>query len=63
MTPKEFDPKGDYKDVIGAVEKAGSGQVRVFRVQEGGARVQYWVLGVDERGGRVVGFRARAVES
>ncbi|MCJ1243947.1 hypothetical protein MMC30_001144 [Trapelia coarctata] len=63
LTVKEFDPRGEYRDVLEAVERAGDGGVRVFRVSEGGARRQVWVLGVDGKGGRVVGFRARAVES
>ena len=60
---KDFDPKGHYGDVIEAVEKAGNGKASVFRVDEGGSRVQYWVLGLDKREGKVVGMRARAVES
>ena len=52
-----------YKDVIEAVEKAGDGKARVFRVEEGGSRVQYWVVGLDAKGGKVVGLRAKAVES
>lgn len=37
--------------------------VKVYRVETGGARVEYYVLGLDVKGGRVVGLRARAVES
>lgn len=63
LTAKEFDPKGMYKQVFEAVEKAGDGKARVFRVEEGGARVQVWVVGLDKGEGRVVGLRARGVES
>ena len=63
LSTKEFDPKGQYKDVVEAVEKAGDGKAGVFRVEEGGSRVQYWVLGLDRSEVKVVGFRAKAVES
>lgn len=63
LTVEEFDPKGMYKEVFEAVERAGDGKARVFRVEEGGARVQYWVVGLDKGKGRVVGLRARGVES
>ena len=69
MSVEEFDPKGQYKDVVSAVEKAGGGkgkgEVQVFRVEMGGARVEYWVVKVVEEGEerRVVGVRAKAVES
>ena len=63
LTTKEFDPKGQYGDVVKAVEKAGNGKVKVFRIEEGRSRVQYWVLGWDKSEGKVVGLRARAVES
>lgn len=46
------------------VRDAGEGgEVRVYRVETGGARVEYFVLGLEKEGGRVVGVRARAVES
>lgn len=63
MEPHEFDPKHHYKEIFTAVEKAGDGKARVFRVQGKGTRVEYWVVGVDKQGGRVVGFKAGAVES
>ena len=62
MSPKEFDPKDQYKEVIAAVKKA-AGKVKVFRVEGKGSRVEYWILGHDEKEGRAVGFRAKAVES
>lgn len=64
MSVKEFDPKGKYKEVLGKVEEAvgGEGESSVFAAETGGARVEYWVVGVKE-GGTVVGVRAKAVES
>jgi hypothetical protein len=60
---KEFDPKGQYKSVVGAVKKAGSGEVKVFRVEHGGTRAEYYVVSVDGKGGKVVGLKALSVES
>lgn len=61
LSTNEWDPQGQYKEVIQVVEKAGEGQVKVFRVEMSGARVEYWVLSTKD--GRVVGVRAKAVES
>ena len=63
LSPKEFDPKGKYKQVISAVEQAGDGQVNIFKVDFGGTRLEYYVVTVDEKGGNLVGLKARAVES
>lgn len=63
MTTKEFDPQGQYKEVLQAVEKAGDGSARIFRFETGKARAEYYVIGFDEKGGRIVGLRAKSVES
>lgn len=63
METHEFDPKHHYKDIFAAVEEAGDGKARVFRVEGKGTSVEYWVVGVDRKEGRVVGFKAGAVES
>ena len=63
LSQKEFDPEGRYKEVVEAVEKAGDGKARVFRVEMGRARAEYWVVGFDKGKGRVVGLRAKSVES
>jgi len=58
----EWDPQGQYKDVVKAVRDASKGSdVRVYRVPGEGSRVEYWVVGVE--GGRLVGCKALAVES
>lgn len=51
-----------------AVRAAASGkdedvEVKVYRVEVGPSRVEYFVLGLDTEQGRVVGFRAKAVET
>ncbi|RMJ21654.1 hypothetical protein PHISP_07480 [Aspergillus sp. HF37] len=65
LSPASFDPRGQYGDVMVAVQAAaGNEETRVFRVEMGmGARVEYYVLGLEREARRVVGLRARAVES
>jgi arginine/ornithine N-succinyltransferase beta subunit len=45
------------------VKKAGSGDVKVFRVEIDKTRAEYYVVTVDEKEGRVVGLKALSVES
>ncbi len=63
ISTKEFDPKGDYKEVLQAVEKAGDGKARIYRLETGKSRAEYYVVGFDEQGGKIVGLKAKAVES
>ncbi|KAI4177368.1 MAG: hypothetical protein LQ343_000348 [Gyalolechia ehrenbergii] len=63
MSTKEFDPRGQYKDVLQAVEKAGDGKSRIFRIGHGQTRIEYYVIGLDKEKRRVVGLKAKAVES
>ena len=63
ISTKEFDPKGDYKEVLQAVEKAGDGKARIYRLETGKSRAEYYVVGFDEKGGKIVGLKAKAVES
>ncbi|QSZ33295.1 hypothetical protein DSL72_002883 [Monilinia vaccinii-corymbosi] len=58
----EWDPHGQYQDLVSAVREAGRGEdVRVYRVPGEGSRVEYWMVGVE--GGRLVGVKALGVES
>lgn len=64
LDPKKWDIRGEYKDVIDAVIKAsGSGVVKVYRVEGVGSRVEYYVVGVDNSEGKVVGVKALSIES
>lgn len=63
LSVKEFDPNGQYKEVIEAVKKATDGKGKIFRTGTEGARVEYWVVGIAKGGGSVIGMRAKAVES
>lgn len=49
--------------MLEAVEKAGDGKARIFRVHHGKTRAEYYVVGLDHKGKRVVGLKAKAVES
>ena len=74
LSVKEWDPKGQYNEVVERVSSAGSEQrgkrgagkadseegVKVFRV-ESGTRVEYYVVTVGER--CLLGVVAKAVES
>jgi hypothetical protein len=58
----EFDPRGEYRDVVKEAEGVvDGGELKVFRVERGKTRVEYYLVGL--RGGRLVGVRAEAVES
>jgi hypothetical protein len=61
LSVKEWDPKGQYKKVVDAVKKAVDGDVKVFKVELEGSRVEYYVVGVGD--GKVVGLKALSVES
>jgi len=63
VSEKEFDSKGQYKSVLDAVKKAGSGEVGIFRVEHGSTRAEYYVVSVDVKERRLVGLKALAVES
>jgi len=63
LSAQEFDPKGQYKNVLQAVEKAGDGTARIFRVDHGRTRAEYFVISLDTKGKKVIGLKAKAVES
>lgn len=73
LSSTSFDPRDEYAGVLRAVKEAASGgagagkesavEVKVYRVEIGRSRVEYFVLGLDGDKGRVVGFKASAVET
>ncbi|KAL2260420.1 hypothetical protein VTK26DRAFT_5575 [Humicola hyalothermophila] len=66
MDPVDWDPSGQYGELVNAVRKAGQGNdVRVYRVARGGVRVEYWLVTTEGRGkeAKLVGVKALAVES
>lgn len=63
---EEIKDKGfetQYTNVFNAVKKAGNGEAKVFRVDLEGTRAEYYVVSVDQEGGKVVGLKALSVES
>ncbi|KAI9934880.1 hypothetical protein ASPWEDRAFT_117760 [Aspergillus wentii DTO 134E9] len=74
MSPASFDPQNQYASVLRAVraavtQSAAGGidesdvDVKVYRVQVGTSRAEYYVLGLDVEGGKIVGLKAKAVET
>ena len=53
---------GDGGAAAGDV-KAVEDKLRVWRVGFGRSRAEYWVLGMEEGAKRIVGMKARAVET
>lgn len=63
MEAKDFDPVGQYGQLVKEVEKAGDGKSRVFKVHHGQTRLEYYVVALDLARKRIVGMKALAVES
>lgn len=63
LSSESFDPRAQYAEVLQAVRAATQeSETKVYRV-EMGSRVEYYVLGLERAGARIVGLRARAVET
>jgi hypothetical protein len=60
---KDFDPQGQYHNVVTAVKKAGDGKVEVLQVPHGGTRSEFYVVSLDKEHGRIVGLKALAIQS
>lgn len=58
---KDFDPRDQYTEIVDRVKRAGSGDVKVFRVEVGATRVEYYIVTTGDRS--LVGVVTRAVES
>ncbi len=63
LSPEEFDPQGHYKEVLDSVKKVGGKEIRIFRVHHGTTRAEYYVVSLDSKGSKIVGLKAKAVES
>ncbi|OOF99619.1 hypothetical protein ASPCADRAFT_203390 [Aspergillus carbonarius ITEM 5010] len=67
LSPSMFDPRNQYAGVLRAVRASvGDEQgadVKVYRVEVGSSRVEYFVLGLDGKEGLLVGLRAKAIET
>jgi hypothetical protein len=62
ISEEDFDPQGQYGEVVKAVKSAGRKDVGFFRVELGGTRTEYWVVSADGKG-KLVGLKAIAVLS
>ncbi|KAJ5519391.1 hypothetical protein N7453_001813 [Penicillium expansum] len=73
LSPSSFDPKNQYSATLDAVRAAAvekdSGadqsavEVKVYRVEQTSTKIEYWVLALHAPESRLVGLRAKAVES
>ncbi|KAJ5394515.1 uncharacterized protein N7487_012156 [Penicillium crustosum] len=73
LSPSSFDPKNQYSTALdavraAAVEKDSSAdqsavELKVYRVEQTSTKIEYWVLALDAPESRLVGLRAKAVES
>lgn len=63
LTTQDFDPRGQYKEVIDAVKAAGDGQVKVYRLEVSRTRAVYFIATLAEGGTKLVGLKAESVES
>ncbi|KAF7713507.1 Uncharacterized protein PECH_003326 [Penicillium ucsense] len=73
LSPSSFDPKNQYSSVLHAVRSAAVEQdtdadqskveVKVYRVELTSTKLEYWVVALDGAEGRLVGLRAKSVES
>ncbi|EXJ57828.1 uncharacterized protein A1O5_12386 [Cladophialophora psammophila CBS 110553] len=63
LSTRDFDPRGQYGEVIQRVEQAEKGKagVKIYRVEVSKTRVEYYILTVGER--MLVGVVTKAVES
>lgn len=59
----DFDSEGKYEAALSAVREAGDGSAWIFRVELGRTRVEYYIVSQDRRSKRVVGLKAKSVES
>lgn len=73
LSPSAFDPKNQYASVMRAVRAAAvendsdadesAVDVKVYRVELSSTKLEYWVLALEGLESKLVGLRAKAVES
>lgn len=63
MTTQDFDPRGQYKEVIDAVKAAGDGTVKVYRLEVSSTRSVYFIVTLAQDNTKLVGLKAESVES
>ncbi|KAJ5201096.1 hypothetical protein N7449_005899 [Penicillium cf. viridicatum] len=73
LSPSSFDPKNQYSAALDAVRAAAvekdsgadqsAAELKVYRVEQTSTKIEYWVLALHAPESRLVGLRAKAVES
>ena len=66
LDPGSFDPQNQYAAALDAVRDASgdkSAELKIFRVEITSTKIEYWILAFAKPEGRLVGLRAKAVES
>ena len=66
MSVEEFDPRDAYADVIGIVREvagAAGGHIGVYQLEHGSTRIEYYIVTCDQRHARLIGVKAKAVET
>lgn len=65
LSVSSFDPKNQYTTVLDAVRSAsGNSDIKIYCAELGSSTVEYFVLALDSaEGGRVIGLRAKSIES
>lgn len=73
LSPSSFDPKNQYASVLHAVRAAAverepnadqtAVDIKVYRVELSSTKLEYWILALGGPESRLVGLRAKAVES
>jgi hypothetical protein len=68
LSPSAVDPRGQYASVIKAVQTAAASaptnaDVKIYRVEVGHNRVEYWIVALDAAAGTIVGLKAKAIET
>jgi hypothetical protein len=63
ISEKDFDPRGEYKEVVEAVKKAGDGKVGFYRAELDSTRTEYIIVSVSAEQKLLLGFKVLAVES
>jgi len=69
LSPSSFDPKNQYSAVLDAVRAATENEsddeveLKIYRVEVTSTKIEYWILTLDKPESRIVGLRAKSVES
>ncbi|KZF19959.1 hypothetical protein L228DRAFT_250374 [Xylona heveae TC161] len=59
----EFDPRGYYKKVLSVISDLGDGDLKIYRVQHDNIRAEYFIMSRIPSLSKVIGAKARAVET